>query len=82
MRHHLGALHTVPYGDISRLTNYSRDWVIMKLRFRVPHDTDINKVKKLFKNLGKELLDHPLIGKDFIEPFKSQGCWKWMKWGW
>ncbi|WP_271270430.1 mechanosensitive ion channel family protein [Aliamphritea hakodatensis] len=73
LRHHLGALHTVPYGDIARLTNYSRDWVIMKLRFRVPHDTDINKVKKLFKNLGKELLDHPLIGKDFIEPFKSQG---------
>ncbi len=73
LRHHLGALHTVPYGDISRLTNYSRDWVIMKLRFRVPHDTDINKVKKLFKNLGKELLENPLIGKDFIEPFKSQG---------
>ncbi|WP_261841157.1 mechanosensitive ion channel family protein [Aliamphritea ceti] len=73
LRHHLGALHTVPYGDIARLTNYSRDWVIMKLRFRVPHDTDINKVKKLFKNLGKELLNDPVIGKDFIEPFKSQG---------
>lgn len=73
LRHHLGALHTVPYGDISRLTNYSRDWVIMKLRFRVPHDTDINKVRKLFKKLGQELLEHPVIGKDFIEPFKSQG---------
>ena len=73
LRHHLGALHTIPYGEIPSLTNYSRDWVIMKLPFRVPHDTDINKVKKLFKLIGKELLKHPELGKDFIEPFKSQG---------
>ena len=72
LRHHLGALHTI-YGEIARLTNYSRDWAIMKLRFQVPHDTDINKIKKLFKNLGKELLEHPELGQDFIQPFKSQG---------
>ncbi len=73
LRHHLGAQHTIPYGEISTLTNFSRDWVIMKLRFRVPHDTDVNKIKKLFKKLGKELLEHPELGKDFIAPFKSQG---------
>ncbi|EPJ47835.1 MAG: hypothetical protein OFPII_09890 [Osedax symbiont Rs1] len=73
LRHHLGAQHTIPYGEISTLTNFSRDWVIMKLRFRVPHDTDVNKIKKLFKKLGKELLQHPELGKDFIAPFKSQG---------
>ncbi len=73
LRHHLGALHTIPYGEIARLTNYSRDWVIMKLRFQVPHDTDINKIKKLFKKLGQELLEHPELGEDFIQPFKSQG---------
>lgn len=73
LRHHLGALHTVPYGEIPSLTNHSRDWIIMKLPFLVPHNTDINKVKKLFKVLGKELLAHPELGKDFIEPFKSQG---------
>jgi small-conductance mechanosensitive channel len=73
LRHHLGAQHTIPYGEIAKLTNFSRDWVIMKLRFRVPHDTDVNKIKKLFKKLGKELLNHPELGKDFIAPFKSQG---------
>ena len=73
LRHHLGALHTVPYGEIPSLTNHSRDWIIMKLPFLVPHNTDIKKVKKLFKVLGKELLAHPELGKDFIEPFKSQG---------
>lgn len=73
LRHHRGPLHTVPYGEIQKLTNYSRDWVIVKLRFRVPFDTDINKVKRIFKEIGKELLQHPEYGQDFLQPFKSQG---------
>ena len=28
LRHHRGAVHTLPFGQIPRLTNYSRDWVI------------------------------------------------------
>jgi small-conductance mechanosensitive channel len=73
LRHHLGPLHTVPYGEIQYLTNYSRDWMIMKLEFRVGYDTDVDKVKKIFKKIGKEMLEHPEMGQDFIEPFKSQG---------
>ncbi len=73
LRHHRGPLHTVPYGEIQKLTNYSRDWVIVKLRFRVPFDTDINRVKRIFKEIGKELLQHPEYGQDFLQPFKSQG---------
>ncbi|WP_422366671.1 mechanosensitive ion channel family protein [Pelagibius sp.] len=73
LRHHRGALHTVPFGEIQHLTNYSRDWVIVKLQFRLPFDTDVNKVRKIFKAIGQELLDHEEIGPDFLAPFKSQG---------
>lgn len=73
LRHHRGLVHTIPYGEIPKLTNFSRDWVIMKLRFRVPFDTDINKVKKIFKGIGADLLQDPILGEDFLEPFKSQG---------
>lgn len=73
LRHHNGALHTVPFGDIQHLTNYSRDWVIMKLPLRVTYDTDVEKVRKLVKKLGQELLEHPEIGKSFLQPLKSQG---------
>ena len=73
LRHHLGALHTIPFGEIQVLTNYSRDWVIMKLPLRVTYDTDVEKVRKLIKNLGKELLNDPVIGENFIQPLKSQG---------
>ncbi len=73
LRHHRGALHTVPFGEIQHLTNYSRDWVIMKLSFRVTYDTDINKVKKIFKHIGVEMMEHEELGPFFLEPFKSQG---------
>ncbi|MDQ0315337.1 mechanosensitive ion channel family protein [Amorphus orientalis] len=76
LRGYLGAVYTVPYGDLGKVTNYSRDWVIMKLRFRVPYDTDIDKVRKIFKKIGQELLEDPDIGPDFLQPFKSQGVIK------
>ena len=73
LRHHLGALHTIPFGELQVMTNYSRDWVIMKLPLRVTYDTDVEKVRKLIKKLGVELLDDPVIGDNFIQPLKSQG---------
>ncbi len=73
LRHHRGPLHTVPFGEIQQLTNYSRDWVIMKLMFRVPFDTDPDAIRKIFKKIGQDLLADPVLGPDFIEPFKSQG---------
>jgi len=73
LRHHLGALHTIPFGELQVMTNYSRDWVIMKLPLRVTYDTDVEKVRKLIKKLGVALLDDPVIGANFIQPLKSQG---------
>lgn len=73
LRHHLGMLHTIPFGELQFLTNYSRDWVMMKLPLRVTYDTDVEKVRKLIKKLGQELLEDPTIGDKFLAPLKSQG---------
>lgn len=73
LRHHLGPLHTIPFGEIQVLTNYSRDWVMMKLPLRVTYDTDVDKVRKLIKKLGVQLMEDPVIGANFLQPLKSQG---------
>ena len=73
LRHHRGAVHTIPYGEIPKITNYSRDWVIMKLKFTVPFDTDVNKIKKIFKKIGAEMMEVPEFAADMMQPFKSQG---------
>lgn len=73
LRHHNGPLHTIPFGEITQLTNYSRDWVVMKLPIRLPHDTDIEKVRKLIKRLGREMAAEPEFDGMFLDPPKSQG---------
>ena len=73
LRHHLGPLHTIPFGEIQQLTNFSRDWVMMKLPLRVTYDTDVEKVRKLIKKLGQKLAEDELIGHQFLQPLKSQG---------
>ena len=40
---------------------------------RVTYGTDVEKVRKLIKKLGQELLNDPVIGHNFIQPLKSQG---------
>ncbi len=73
LRHHLGAVHTIPFGDISALTNYSRDWVIMKLPLRLTFDTDPQQVKKIIKKLGAEFMEDELLSDGLLTPPKSQG---------
>jgi len=73
VRHHRGAVHTIPFGELTSLTNHSRDWAIIKLEFRVPFDTDLKLVKKLVKQVGKELQANEDYGHHLIEPLKSQG---------
>ena len=73
LRHHNGPLNTVPFGEIRHLTNFSRDWVMMKLPLRVTYDTDVEKLRKLIKRLGQDLLKDPELGPMFLQPLKSQG---------
>ncbi|MGL4441744.1 MAG: mechanosensitive ion channel family protein [Bosea sp. (in: a-proteobacteria)] len=73
LRHQRGALATIPYGSIGKIQNFSRDWVIEKLLFRVAIDTDVEVVRKLFKKIGQDLAVDPELVPDLIEPFKSQG---------
>lgn len=73
VRHHRGAVHTIPFGELKSLTNYSRDWVIMKLQFRVPFDTDLKLAKKIVKGIDAELRANPDYGHHFLDPLKFQG---------
>lgn len=73
VRHHRGAVHTIPFGELKSLTNYSRDWVMMKLEFRVPFETDLKLAKKLVKKIDAQLQANPDYGNNFLQPLKFQG---------
>ncbi len=73
LRHQTGYIYTVPFGAIRRVANYSRDWMIMKLEVRVPFSTDLERLRKVVKQVGLEMKADPEIGPMFLQPLKAQG---------
>jgi small-conductance mechanosensitive channel len=73
LRHHRGPLYTVPFGELGAIQNMSRDWVIDKMMIGITYDSDIDKAKRLIKQIGKELAADPEYAPNIIEPLKMQG---------
>jgi small-conductance mechanosensitive channel len=76
LRHQNGPLNTIRFGEVASITNFSRDWAIMKLPLRLPLDTDSEKVRKIIKKVGEELLADETYGSMFLDPLKSQGVYE------
>lgn len=76
LRHHRGPLYTVPFGMLGAVQNMSRDWVIDKLEVGVTYDTDLEKARKLIKQIGRDLAADPELAPNIIEPLKMQGVEK------
>lgn len=73
LRHHRGPLFTVPFGSLGAIQNMSRDWVIDKFPIRITYDSDIEKARKLVKQIGRDLAADPEFAADILEPMKMQG---------
>jgi len=73
LRHHRGALNILPYGEIKRLRNTSRDWSVHVMEFRLTYDTNMLQVKKIMKQIGEELSADPDYSHDMLQPLKSAG---------
>ena len=74
LRHPRGMVNIIPFGDISTVTNFSRDYIITKLDFRVRYDADVEKIRKIIKKkVYKKILADPELGPKLLSKIKSQG---------
>jgi small-conductance mechanosensitive channel len=73
LRHQNGQLHTIPFGQLGSITNYSRDWITMKFNMRLARDTDVELVRKTTKKIGLEMLSDEEVGSHFLDQLKMQG---------
>jgi small-conductance mechanosensitive channel len=73
LRHPSGQLHTIPFGDLGKIANFSRDWAIVKYDFSFPRDADIDKVRSAVEGIDSELRRDPDYGRKILEPLKTQG---------
>jgi moderate conductance mechanosensitive channel len=73
VRHQNGQIHTIPFGQLGQVTNFSRDWCTMKFNLRFARDTDVEKLRKTTKKVGLAMLEDPEFKNEFLEPLKLQG---------
>jgi small-conductance mechanosensitive channel len=73
LRHQNGQIHTIPFGQLDAITNYSRDWATVKFEIRLDRDADIELARKTIKKVGLAMQQDPELGPDLIAPLKMQG---------
>jgi small-conductance mechanosensitive channel len=74
LRNPRGQVYFIPFGDIKLVSNLSRDYVIMKLDFRVRYDADVEKIRRIIKKkVYNKIAEDPDLGPKLLEPIKSQG---------
>jgi small-conductance mechanosensitive channel len=73
LRHPRGMVQTITFGDISTVTNLSRDYIITKLDIRVKYDADIEKIRKIVKKIYKQISKEEEYASALLGKIKSQG---------
>lgn len=73
LRHQNGQVHTIPYGQLQAITNFSRDWATMKFNLRIDPNVDLEHVRKTVKKVGLAMMEDPELGRELIQPVKLQG---------
>ena len=73
LRHHRGPINILPYGEIKRLRNTSRDWQVHVLEFRLPYDTSMLQVKNIVKKIGDDIAADEDYAPDLLQAPKSVG---------
>jgi small-conductance mechanosensitive channel len=73
LRHYKGPLHTVPFGDLKAITNYSRDWVNEVLDVTVVYEADLERVERAIERVSDEVMQDPSLAGGIITEPRSIG---------
>jgi small-conductance mechanosensitive channel len=73
LRHYKGPLHTVPFGDLKAITNYSRDWVNELLEVTVVFESDLQQVERAIERVSGEVMEDLSLVSGIITAPRSIG---------
>jgi len=57
LRHYKGLLHTVPFGDLKAITNYSRDFVNELMEMTIVYEADLERVERAIERVSGEVME-------------------------
>lgn len=53
LRHQNGQIHTIPFGQVQSVTNFSRDWSVIKFNLHLEPPVDIEAVRRTVKRVAR-----------------------------
>lgn len=65
-----GKVHTIPHGEISTTTNFTKYWSRIVLDVGVAYKENMERVFTVLNEIGTELANHPELGLKVIDPPK------------
>lgn len=65
-----GQLHIIPNGNMSAVTNYSKEYIFAVVEFTVPYDSNLARVYQVIKEIGQQLKAN---SPDVLEPTQIDG---------
>jgi small conductance mechanosensitive channel len=66
-----GIVHSIPNGQITTTSNYTRDWARVNLNVSVGYGEDLDRVMAVIDRVGQEMADDEYYGKLIKTPPKS-----------
>ncbi len=77
MRDAEGAVHYVPNGVISTVTNRSREYAFAMIEVGVGYAENLDRVIEVIRSVGAQLAQDPAFGEKILEPVEILGVENW-----
>nr|MDP9128732.1 mechanosensitive ion channel family protein [Pseudomonadota bacterium] len=73
LRDENGALHIMPFSEVSKITNMTRDFSYAFMDVGVAYDSDLEHVMEVIRAVSRDLLKDPTYGSLILEPVEVLG---------
>jgi small-conductance mechanosensitive channel len=73
LRDQAGAVHTVPFSEVTSVKNLTRDFAYAVARITIPIGEDIDRVVEILHEVSEELIADETLRPLILDPFDYQG---------
>ncbi len=73
LRDQAGAVHTVPFSEVTSVKNLTRDFAYAVARITIPNSEDIDRVVDVLHEVTEELMADATLRPLILDPFDYQG---------
>ncbi|MGD9886321.1 MAG: mechanosensitive ion channel family protein [Reyranella sp.] len=73
LRNPNGQIHTIPFGELGHVTNFSRDWAAVDFGLRFAREVDLDRLREATRKVSTDIMAVPELSQKLLEPLKMQG---------